>query len=158
MSLASCWRAGRVLSVCLNTLSQRSALWLFAVFLYFPRNTWILSIRGEHAATSQQRPASAACAGNSEYAKVFEAQGRRTAGANEPVTENGHLDADALEHFVNVKMLRVINWPDIVPKVTPKDFSNISRDVLHRAVQSMVWAARWYGLLALLKCCSAPAM
>ena len=54
---------------------------------------------------------------------MFEAQGRRTAGADGPVKENGHRDADALEHFVNVKMLRVINRPDIVPMVTPKDFS-----------------------------------
>lgn len=61
--------------------------------------------------------------GNTEYAKVFEAQGRRTAGASGPVKENGHFNADVLEHFVNVKMLRVINRPDIVPKEPCLEFS-----------------------------------
>ena len=50
---------------------------------------------------------------------MFGAEGRRKVDASASEKENGHLDADALEHFVDLKMLRVINIPDIVPKVNP---------------------------------------
>ena len=48
---------------------------------------------------------------------MFGAQGHREIDASAPEKENGGLDTDALEHSVDVKMLRVINRPDIVPKV-----------------------------------------